>query len=297
MATDYGFLLGYAGYGKIGESNVRILSGNVMRTLQIPTAGSFYSGTDNLNYSSGTSDSSGSSSIPISKIRLGYGVYSFNGSITLEITKAWLQGFLTSNLFQRTHSFNLTMNDGEQKLTLNGNVWNSISFNYAAQQIPTCSISFQSYNGYSDGSGKYEDLQITSVTPAAQTAPTDLINYWESGISGMECENFNLTFNRQVTPVYLNGSGKVPSYIKASLTEMNVSATCYDVSLPSSFAINLGGVTVKIPNTALDEALQNKSYNISGLNSAGMRVFTLTGIRDSSAYKIFTIETENKITK
>lgn len=293
MATDYGFLLGYAGYGKIGESNVRILSGNVMRTLQIPTAGSFYSGTDTLNYSSGTSDSSGSSSIPIAKIRLGYGVYSFNGSITLEITKAWLKSFLTSNLFQRTHSFNLTMNDGEQKLTLNGNVWNSISFNYAAQQIPTCSISFQSYNGMSNGSGKYEDLQITSVTPAAQTAPTDFVNYWESGISGMECENFNLTFNRQVTPVYLNGSGKVPSYIKASLTEMNVNATCYDVSLPSSpFTINLGGVTVKIPNTALDEALQNKSYNISGLNSAGMRVFTLTGIRDTSAYKIFTIETQ-----
>lgn len=291
MATDYGFLLGYAGYGKIGESNVRILSGNVMRTLQIPTAGSFYSGTDTLNYSSGTSDSSGSSSIPISKIRLGYGVYSFNGSITLEITKAWLQGFLTSNLFQRTHSFNLTMNDGEQKLTLNGNVWNSISFNYAAQQIPTCSISFQSYNG------KNEDLQITSESPTQKTAPSDFVNYWESGISGMECENFNLTFNRQVAPVYLNGSGKVPSYIKAGLTEMNVSATCYDVSLPSSFAINLGGVTVKILNTALDEALQNKSYNISGLNNAGMRVFTLTGIRDSSAYKIFTIETENKTTK
>lgn len=285
MATDYGFLLGYAGYGQIGTSNVRILSGNVMRTLQIPTAGSFYSGTDTLNYSSGSPESSGSSSIPISKIRLGYGVYSFNGSITLEITKAWLQGFLTNNLFQRTHSFNLTMNDGEQKLTLNGNVWNSISFNYAAQQIPTCSISFQSYNG------KSEDLSITSVQPTQQTAPTDLINYWESGISGMECENFNLTFNRQVTPIYLNGSGKVPSYIKASLTEMNVSATCYDVSLPSSFVINLGGVKVKIPNTTLDEALQNKSYNISGLNSAGMRVFTLIGIRDTAAYKNFTIET------
>lgn len=286
MATDYGFLLGYAGYGKIGDSYVRILSGNVMRTLQIPTAGSFYSGTDTLNYSSGTSDSSFSSSIPISKIRLGYGVYSFNGSITLEITKNWLKSFLTNNLFQRTHSFNLTMNDGEQKLTLNGNVWNSISFNYSAQQIPTCSIGFQSYNG------KNEDLQITSETPTKKTAPTDLINYWESGISGMKCESFNLTFNRQVTPVYLNGSGKVPSYIKAGLTEMNVNATCYDVSLQPSFEINLGGVKIGIPNTTLDEALQNKSYNLSGLNSAGMRVFTLTGIRDTSAYKIFTIKKE-----
>jgi hypothetical protein len=297
MATDYGFLLGYAGYGKIGESNVRILSGNVMRTLQIPTANSFYSGTDNLNYSS---DSSGSG-IPISKIRLGYGVYSFNGNITLEITKAWLQSFLTSSLFQRTHSFNLIMNDGEQKLTLNGNVWSSISFNYAAQQIPTCSISFQSYNGKNDG-GKNEDLSITSVTPTQQTAPSDFINYWESGISGMECESFNLTFNRQVTPVYLNGSGKVPSYIKASLTEMDISATCYDVSLPSSpFTINLGGVKIRIPNATIDEVLQNKSYNLSGLNSAGMRVFTLTGIRDSSTNPIFTIEPEpeldNKTTK
>lgn len=309
---DYGYLLGYAGYGKlesasggvyVKDSNgtssptgipISLLNGSVVRNLQIPTTSSYYlnlnesidySGNDDIISGSGEEGNDGNdNSSPkdvASKIRMGFGTYSFNGNITFELTRNALSSIFTGGFFARNYLFNLYMSDGSQSLLIKNNVWNSVTFNYAAQQIPTCSIGFYSNNGGMD------DLNITE-TPINNGMDDELIPYWEAGMNGAEIESFNVTFSRNVSNIYLNNDLKVPTYMRVGIIEMSLNITCFDTSLDDGLCIYFDKDTyLKIPNSTLEDVIQNKTYNISGLNSAGMRNFVITGIRNKPTENIF----------
>ena len=313
---DYGYLLGYAGYGKfegvndgiyVKENSVEIstpagtpislLNGSVVRNLQIPTASSYYLNLDEKisysgdnkdeennttsSYGSNSGDKSNSEDVA-SKIRMGFGTYSFNGNITFELTRNVLSSIFTGDFFARKYLFNLYMSDGSQSLSIKNNVWNSVTFNYAAQQIPTCSIGFYSNNGGMD------DLNITAETPINNGMDDELIPYWEAGMNDAEIESFNVTFSRNVSNIYLNNDLKVPTYMRVGIIEMSLNITCFDTSLDDGLCIYFDKDTyLNIPNSTLEEVIQNKTYNISGLNSAGMRNFVITGIRNKPTSNIF----------
>lgn len=310
---DYGYLLGYAGYGKL-ESNsegiyekedylnispitgvpISLLNGSVVRNLQIPTANSYYLNLDeNLDFSKQNEDDNTSTETPgdeeeykpkdvASKIRMGFGTYSFSGNITFELTRGALSNIFTNGFFLRKYLFNLYMSDGSQSLSIKNNVWNSVTFNYSPQQIPTCSIGFYSNNGGLD------DLNIKAETPRNDSMDDELIPYWEAGMNGAEIESFNVTFTRNVSNIYLNNDLKVPTYMRAGIIEMSLNITCFDTSLDDGLCIYFDKDTyLKIPNSTLDEVIQNKTYNISGLNAAGMRNFVITGIRNKPTENIF----------
>ena len=309
---DYGYLPGYAGYGKLESASggvyvkdlngtssptgipISLLNGSVVRNLQIPTTSSYYlnlnesidySGNDDIISGSGEEGNDGNdNSSPkdvASKIRMGFGTYSFNGNITFELTRNALSSIFTSGFFARKYLFNLYMSDGSQSLSIKNNVWNSVTFNYAAQQIPTCSIGFYSNNGGMD------DLNITE-TPINNGMDDELIPYWEAGMNGAEIESLNVTFSRNVSNIYLNNDLKVPTYMRVGIIEMSLNITCFDTSLDDGLCIYFDKDTyLKIPNSTLEDVIQNKTYNISGLNSAGMRNFVITGIRNKPTENIF----------
>lgn len=275
MPAIDGYILGYGGHGRIGSQGsystsnscngnfISILSGSVVRNLQIPSAGTFY--LDN---------------IVKSKMRMGFGTYSFNGNVTFEMTEECL-GIFSQGFFGLESLFSLEMFDGEEGIIISNNVWNSVNFNYNSQQIPTCSIGFLSNNGGS------EDFTASSRTTGGSATP---VQYWNASAGGAEAESFNLTFSRSVTNVYLNNDLKVPSYMKAGVTEISLSITCFDIDV-SGLSCKLGkNKTISISGGAVQNLMQGKGYNVSGINSAGMRTFTFTGIQDSGVTgDIFTV--------
>lgn len=313
MAIDYGYLIGYAGFGKIisqsdgvyktslpqnaTSTNLFLQSGNVVRNLQIPSAGSYYLNHDETityvdNGNGNTGGNTPSNTDVKSKIRLGYGTYSYTGNITIELTRSLFNSFFSNAFFSRKFLFHLIMSDGEQKITVLNNVWNNVNFNYSSQQIPTCSISFNSNNGGLD------DLNIVPHTATTTTANTEeLVPYWEAGMNNVDIESFNVTFSRNVSNIYLNNDWKTPTYLLVGLIEMSLGITCFDTSITGSSGVDIyftKDFYMNIPNTVIDEVMQNKTYTISGLDSAGMRSFNIDGIRDKSTDSIFTLKKVKK---
>jgi len=286
MAIDTGFLIGYAGHAKISATAsytndntesaatlFNLTSGSYTRQCNIPSANSF--------------------NIPLADtgvhgpIAMGVGVYSYSGNITFELTDSVLSTIWTSSFFKRYGLFNLSLHDGDANLVANNCCWSNITVNGGVSQIPTCSISFQSNNGFT------EDLSITPGASNVSTAAFDstntmqLIPYWQTGPDGVGTNDvitdFSISFDRSVSPIYLNNDLKTPSYLKAGLISVNASITAANVpTLATSGTINVyissqHGVTLNYGY------LSNRGYNISGISDNGTKTYAFNSISQSSA--------------
>lgn len=292
MAIDTGFLIGYSGHAKITTTSsyaddntesastlFNLTSGSYTRQMIVPSANSFNTPLDDNGVHG--------------PIAMGAGIYSYSGNISFELTESLLSDIWKADFFKRYSLFNLSMNDGNSTLVANNCCWSSISVNCGISQIPTGSISFQSNNGFT------EDLSITSGVSSILTAAFDsnnsmqLVPYWQTGPDGITDDvitDLSITFDRSVTPIYLNNDLKVPSYLKAGLISVSASVTAANVpSLTKS-----GSITIYISSskgvTLNYGFLSNNGYNITGISESGNKTYAFNSISQSSANdEIFTI--------
>ncbi len=210
----------------VGDNAIiaQVNSASITRSLQIPTQNSYYLPFDRQSAARAPAQS---------QIRLGYGIYSYNGEISFEFTKGMLR-FLSNNVnnggrsmlgesFDRNAIFDVQFFDGKRTCSIYNCVWNSISINAQPNSLVTGSISFQSNNGYHSNLFLYND----NVLPNYRFDDSDLnIPYWETGAD--EFETFSISFDRNVSPVYLNNDLKCPSYLRAGMITSSMNVTTID---------------------------------------------------------------------
>lgn len=262
------------------------------RKLNIPKTSSFY-----LPYSNSISSSDAKS-----QIRLGFGVYDFNGSITFELTDKIIETIWKQSFFSRKGLFHLVLNDGMNKLTIPNCAWSNITLDATPHSILSMSISFLSDNGKSNA------LIITDVQSKSNSdsfsESDDLVRYWETGVSELgTLESFNLSFSRNVTPVYHNNSFYTPTYLKVGRTDVTASLTCmdyygddkfeYDKQSNSSNSAEGAGIKIWVNENHYIKFRQNvfssQTYNISGLSQIGTKVYEINSLSKDITKNIFTI--------
>ena len=298
MESKYGFVTGYNGIAQItpcyqvnswqSSSNysgnegsyfaVRVLSASITRDLNIPTANTYY-----LPYEQ--DDINDNNEKVRSSIRLGYGTYTFNGQISMELSNGCLNFFDTSYKFLfRNYVFSVQFFDGEKVCTIKNCMWNSIKLSCSAGGIPTMSISFQSNN---ESKNK---LQISNPSSFSSFDSDDiLIPYWRTGVKKiivqsneeyygngydnvdkyLQPTDFNLSFDRGVTPIFLNNKLITPSYLRAGLINVNLDLTLMQ---NVDFDNSKYGMDMIFGNKKISKKLsqmKNETYNNSNLNDIG----------------------------
>lgn len=290
--AEYGFVVGYNGYAQITScfnvtewynsktesyKAVRETSANIMKELNIPTVNSYYlpynTENDNCNV--------------MSPIRLGQGTCSFNGQISMELSSGCLSFLdINSSFIKRNTVFNMQFYDGQNTCTAYNCMWNSIKISCQAESIPTMSISFISNNA----SNPNLSVSSSKETYSAFNSNDLLVPYWKTGIrigdsnNFYEVSEFDLSLDRNVTPIYLNNNLIAPTYLRAGLINVNLNFTLlqYDSNLSTSkfnnkknlpeFIISLGykKITLKIGD------LKSESYGNATLNDTGNKSYSFT---------------------
>lgn len=286
MSTDFGFLVGYNGSAfiqsnttyktsnsTVSTTQLLVTSASVVRSLNIPSVNSFYTAFSG-------DISAGGNEIPLTSIRLGYGVYNFSGNLNFELTENAINTICTDNFFNRNNLFHLTLMDGMKQLNISNCCWSSISFSYASNEIPTCSIAFLSNNATEN------DLSIINQgSPKLNTS--NLIKYWNTG--GKYVNSFNVSFSRNVSPIYHNGDLKTPSYLKPGKIDLSLDVTYLPfVTFSGGLSLKMGsGKTLTLSKSVVNEIMTNKQFNITGLNDAGMKTYSFNAINDAVSGKTF----------
>lgn len=282
---------------------VRVLSASITRDFNIPTVNSYYLPYDLSKHNYRNIDGGGTKdqNRVISPIRIAYGTYTFNGQISMELSNGIFK-FLDENLnfFERNYVFNLIFFDGEYTCTIQNCMWNSIKISSGSGNIASISVSFQSNNGGKKSLDikKTENNNIKNL----EFQEDDLIiPYWQTGIGVSKNDyipenneskiltiltditDFNIGFDRSITPVFLNNKLVSPTYIKAGLVNINLDFTSLEriiLSENNSFDVILGPKKISLKLGYM----KNESYSNSTLNDIGNKsyqfVFFSTAIND-----------------
>ena len=181
-----------------------------------------------------------------SKVLHADGVSAYTGSLSFDVTVNALALFTTSKLFQRSHVFNVNMNDGVNYSTMTGCQVTNLTIAGSAGGLMTSSISFMSKdvkNAAVVGPTNYV-LGVTGNTP---------LGYWWSG--GTDVKDWTLAMNQAVEPVYVNKAGATPTspkYLKTGLIDFNLDVNLYaeHLSDPSSIKIATSTFTLTGITTA-----------------------------------------------
>ena len=293
MTIDTGFLIGYAGWARIDSKEpnteylnlvtspsskpvggvvVSVTSASFLRGLDVPTASSFYLPQDEDTDSSARS-----------KIRLGYGVYSYSGEISFELSLSSLS-LIKNSFFKRNSIFHIAMCDGENTLSIANCVWSNFNITGEPNSTVNISISFLSNNGYKN------DMVLSEgdLNSPLYDETDRLIPYWQTGIDGIQ--GFGISFSRSVTPVYLNNDLKTPSYLKPGLISVVANVNCLEECLDD---ITSDGLKIKIgSNKTVDithHLLTESGYNMSSLSDIGLKTYSWTSIANNTISNIFNI--------
>ena len=254
---------------------VQATSASVTKSFSVPTMNSYYlpkSGADNTAKS---------------LIRLGYGTCAFNGQISFQLTKNMLDFLLPKNeggkyagIFSPLNLFDVLFFDGKQRCRIGNCMWTNISINCQPGALVTASISFQSNNNFK------QNLQIDTTDGGSQYDPDnfELIPYWQTGDDDMI--QFQLSFERNVIPVYLNNDYVTPSYLRPGLINLNLSATYLEQQTDfPDISIKIGSKKITFNKLML----QNHVYNISNMQSQGEKTYQWNAISLNQTQPIFVI--------
>ena len=294
MAIDVGFIIGYGGWlvmtkpkasEKYDEAHGRTLgdavlvpdvSGNVTRALSTPTINSYFLPENGSAPVDGVEFGQA-----LSPIRVGFGTYQYSGSISYEMTKG-MAGMLGGDFFNRAALFDVQFYDGRKTCTVRNCSWNSFSVSGQPNSTVSASIGYQSTNGY------LNDLDVKSGSLKDYSFDSDdlLIPYWQTGAAGMV--DFTLSFDRSITPMYLNNTFKGPSYLKVGMLNVSVQMTTMDYiekMTGKSLSIRIGPKTVSLNKRVLTSV----DYNMSTLSDVGMKSYSWTSISDNAATSVFSV--------
>ena len=221
------------------------------------------------------------------KIRQGYGLFTFSGEVTFELTMGALGFIFNPEFYKRNSLFSLQFYDGKKTCTVYNCSWTGISINGQSGSMVNVSIGYQSNNGY------MENLVISDTDLRAGQVYDDtdfFVPYWRTGRPGIE--EFTLSFSRSVSPQFLNNDLVVPTYLRVGLSEVSLQATLprYIVDLmddelnlsEGQLQIMVGSKIVQINN----KILNNASYNMSSMDDIGKKTYVWESIRDFPTEKI-----------
>ena len=283
--ANVGFLLGYGSFCEItlryGESVGSLSGGNSSATIQIPLLNASYDRSRSVPtqgvFNTQLNESKGG------RFRTGVGVYSYSGSLSFEMTDELRNLIFQEDygFFQRRSFLDIELCDGEGQISIPGAVWSSLSLNGDVGAAISGSISFSSCNGYEF------DVSVNPPSPTKNynTFP-ELEPYWTYGGEGVQ--SFNLTFNRSVTPCYLNESQWTgPTYLRVGLMDVSFAITCWEKWFEHNSLI-LGN---KILQFNAQSFLSQKSYQFVGLSGEGMKTYTNNSTSIRGDGDLFTLTT------
>lgn len=257
---------------------LQVINASVSRATQVPTLNSYY-----LPFLD--------SDTAKSPIRVGPNLYTFSGELTFEATYGVVDEFFNDDFFSRSSWFWVSFFDGQNTMLMPNCVWSSVTITCAPNSLVTMSISFQSNNGY------LEELQISSGNANDDIYYDEsdlLIPYWTCGHEWFS--EFSITFNRNVSPIFLNNDFTVPSYLRPGIVDVSLQATTIeyvenwedemDIKIgctPSGSTPNTHGIKLLMSN------LMSKQYNMSTMTDTGAKTYTWNSIAMNAQDSIFEI--------
>lgn len=255
---------------------VQATSASISRTKNIPQVMSYY-----LPFH----DREGTAR---SQMLLGDGTYSFNGEVTFELTLGTLMEFVNEEFFERDTIFSMSFFDGQNVCSVTNCVWNNLQIQCHPGSLVTMSISYQSNNSYMDA------LQVKSMAQDNGLIYDEndlLVPYWTCGREHFH--EFGITFERPVTPVFLNGDLKVASYLRPGLVSVSLNATTieYIDDWDERIRIELGaGEDIDEHAIILKKSiLQSCQYNMSTMSDTGAKTYTWNSISEDAHERVFDI--------
>lgn len=263
MPIDTKFVLGYGGWATIrlnkgNKKFVPMINCTITRNNSVSFLSSYH-----LPYSDE----------PRSKIRMNEGVYSYQGSISFQLTQNLIDLFFTSNrkFFARNSMVDLQICDGEKYFELQGCVWNSFGFDASPGQTINCNMNFMFVNSYEE----QIDVLKAQKCPLTIKQKDGPIPYWQLG-SGYEVEeminSFGIHFNRDVRPIYLNNKYKMPTYLRVGMLQCDINVSCLqDWFYYTTFKIGSKKFTLNHSYRA------QQSWQINGIQGEGYKTYVLKG--------------------
>lgn len=268
MSTDKILTIGYGGSVSIDGSSCLVTSASINQTYNIPTLNAYYQ----------PYDDSGA----VSLIRAAKGTCAFSGEVSFQLTQnmlnkvlAAMNGTTYTGFFAKSHKFTVDIHDGENSVSLPGCVWTSINIQCQPSSLVTCSISFQSNNS---GNESWSSSSLKSGYDSSA-----LIPYWNTGDGNML--KFNISFERNVTPVYLNNDKIAPTYLRPGLIRINLSATYYQEISKNSLSVNIGNKKIKFEKAVL----QSSNFQMSTMQDIGEKTYQWTSIPLDYTKPVFSI--------
>lgn len=251
------------------------------RDLNIPMLDSYYTP---------LKDDDGGESVK-SRIRMGFGTYLFQGSISMNVSNDLASAMLQERNFKRGSVFDIYAFDGRERIAIRNCVWSSLSISASGRELVTSSVSFISNNGYRN------DVQTSVVDAGSEnfvSASGLMVPYWQTGVK--DALSFSLEFSRQAQPVYLNNTLFVPSYLKAGLIDVSLRVEYMDFGGhsvgDSAYYAGDGKAVVKIGSkkvTLNQNQMKTMEWGAATPSSGGRRTVVYTGIGDSSTDSLFAI--------
>lgn len=271
---------GYVTPDAATHTMLQVTSASVTKQVNIPTANSYYLPL------SGTINDGTSAKAPI---LLGEGICNFTGEISFELTQGSMNKLFNNSFLNRKTWFEIIMFDNGKQCSMTNCVWSSFSIQCSPNSLVTVSISFQSNNGYLSAF----QINSSSDTTFLYNKEDLLVPYWSCGHDLFQ--DFSVTFDRNVTPVFLNGTNKTAAYLRAGLVNVSVNANTLSYHLPSEFksgsVINLkfgltptsSGKTLKL----IYPQVQSQGYNMPSMGDIGTKSYTWTSIGGKSSYQVY----------
>ena len=321
---DDGFSLGYNGWAaialqdshyfvyeqegvidSIGGSLVQVTSASVSKNRNTPQMQGYYTPHDAATavgtfdeseffFESNSESESGSNSSVYGPIRCGYGLFTFSGQISFELTRGTLEFLFNEVLFKRDTLFSVQFYDGKKTCTVYNCAWTSISIQGSANSMVNTDISFQTNNGFS------ENLVIHNMDAREGQMYEDtdfFIPYWQTGSPGIE--EFTLSLNRDVSAIFLNNEFNTATYLRPGTIEASFQATIPQYILDTgNEQLNLeeGQLTIMVGSKHLilnNKVLNSSTYNMSNMTSIGKKVYSWGSLRDTPTEKLFSIIDSN----
>ena len=274
--VDYGNQgFGYITPDPVRHKMLQVTSASVTMQRNIPSANSYYLPLDGV-INDGTSAKA--------PILLGEGTYSFSGEISFELTYGVMGKLFNNSFLNRKTWFDLIMFDGKRQCSIANCVWSSFGIQCSPNSLVTVSLSFQSNNSY------LNELQVRGSSDVEFLYDKEdlLIPYWSCGHNLFQ--DFSVTFDRNVTPIFLNGNNKTAAYLRAGVVNVSVNATTIDYHLPDEFkggsVINLefgGSKTLKL----IHPQVQSHGYNMPSMNDVGTTSYSWTSIGEKSSEQVY----------
>jgi len=154
------------------------------------------------------------------------GTWGFTGSVSLDVTDAFMNVLQVTKLLDRGYTFDVGIHDGESAQEMSDCLVSSLTLQGAPGGLINASLSFIG-----------PTIPIVSVGVANAFKRDDVPHgYWYSG--NTDVESWTFTMNQAVTPVYLNNAGEEPKYLKYGLVDYQLSVVTYE-QLQTHSVINI----------------------------------------------------------